>query len=253
LSPGLDTLRRTLVLKGGAALLLVYGSGRATRTDLDFDVRTSDLLTEPMFLQLMAAMRGEWNAAYAVGQRPGKFEEFDDAINVGPIAFRNSRTGASGSALLQVSRRKVPPYLSNFITEPKLKGVGGREFTFPIMPLELIAAEKVFRSISTKGPFLTDLYDIGYICDRPDLNHSNVDSAFRSICDDERQKLARDKNEAALKDLAETTRKAKTPSDLFRDDRVLDDHVKLDKAKARIAAGVRYVSKLAGIGRSVEH
>lgn len=243
---GLDVLRRTLVLKGGAALLHVYGSGRATRTDLDFDVGTDEQITEDPILRLMAHLRDPWRAAYSTGSRQGGFEVFDDAVNAGPISYRHAHGSPEGAIILQISRRKVPPYMAEFIEDHPLVGPDGRSFVFPIMPLEVIAAEKAFRSVSTKGPHITDQYDIGYILEHVAFR-GPIAETYRLICSDERRRIARDRNDRALREMVDVARRCRSVEDLFRDERVIDAEVTFANAQRRVLDGIAYARHLAGL------
>lgn len=242
----LAVLRRALVLKGGAALLHVYGSGRATRTDLDFDVQTNDTIAEGDVLRLLAHLQDPWGAAYATGRREGRFEAWDDAVNIGPIAYRRVGSNPEGALLLQVSQRQIPPRMAEFIANHDLVGPDGRKFAFPIMPLEVIAGEKAFRSVSTKGPHITDEYDIGYILERVD-NRGPIKTVFDEICLDERRKIDRHWNDKPLMANYESALAARQIEDLFVDRRVLDPGVGIDVAKQRVAHGIAFVRELAGL------
>lgn len=140
-SPADDVLRQNLVLKGGAALLLVYGSGRATRHDLDFDVMSDTEIGRQPLLALLARLRSPWGAQIKPGAPKEGFEIFEDALNIGPIEFRHQRQSMiAGELTLQISRRKVPPYLAELIRPFTLKGPDGTPFQSPIASLEVIAS-----------------------------------------------------------------------------------------------------------------
>lgn len=245
--PDLDVLRRNLALKGGAALLLVYGSGRASRHDLDFDVRSDEAIERRPLQTLLARLREPWNARLKVDAPSEGFEIREDALNVGPIEFASRRDPSiRGALLLQISRRRIPPHLAELIRSCDLKDPDGRPFSFPIASPEVIGAEKLFRSVGVNGPHLTDLYDLGYVLTlRP--NEADVSLAFRQIWSEERHKVARDQNDRALRDLIELARKAARVEDLFRDARVVDPSVSFDLARARILAGAAWVRETAGL------
>jgi predicted nucleotidyltransferase component of viral defense system len=247
-SPADNVLRRNLVLKGGAALLLVYGSGRATRKDLDFDVTSDDRIDRDPIDELLARLRSPWNARLDPREGKDGFEIFDDALNVGPIQFRHARQlDVSGKLMLQISQRKVPPYLATLIKPyPLLDPTTGKEFDFPIASLEVIAAEKSFRSVSRSGPYTNDFYDLGYVLERQ-FGEGTVRGAFNEICGAESFKLARDRQDAEMRRRAKVAKGATKVEDLFVDQRVLDQGVAFDVAKRRVLSGMAYVRELAGL------
>lgn len=249
--PSLGDLSAALVLKGGAAMLFAYGSGRMTRGDLDFDARQTVVVTEDDANRLIALLRDPWNARKAFDASRGwEFESNSFRTNFGPIAFQHARARSGGRLSIQISRRQVPPYLATFITSRTFDAPAGGTFAFPVMPLESIAAEKAFRSICKDGPVTNDLYDLGYIDAQPDLRHSNVLETFNKVRRDEADKLATRANQVvALREARKRARTADGTTDLFGDARVIDPDVDDETAKIRVLAGIAFVEKLAGLAR----
>jgi predicted nucleotidyltransferase component of viral defense system len=247
--PSLGDLSAALVLKGGAAMLLAYGSSRMTRGDLDFDVRQPVVVTEDHANRLIALLRDPWNAGKAVDASRGwKFESNSFRTNFGPIDFHHARARSGGRLSLQISCRRVPPYLAKFITFRRFDAPSGGSFAFPVMPLESIAAEKAFRSICKDGPVTNDLYDLGYIDAQPDLRHSELVETFNTVCRDEAAKLATRAHQiAALREARKRARAAGGKADLSGDARVVDPDVDDETARIRVLVGIAFVEKLAGL------
>lgn len=243
----LADLRRALVLKGGAALLLAYGSGRATRKDLDFDVREDPPITEDHILRLLAHLRTHWNATFTpTASHPQLVSRSPYSLNVGPIDYSLPGTRDRYSVEIQISLRRIPPYLAQWIQDRPFRGFGGRTFMFAVMPLESIAAEKAFRSLCEGGPLINDLYDLGYISEYP-LNMAELTETFETHRRNEAQKLARGHNDPALRANYKRIRASTTKRDLFQDERVIDPAIDFATARARSLAGVAFVRRLVGL------
>ena len=244
----LSDLRDALVLKGGAALLFAYGSGRMSRGDIDFDIRQPVTVTEDHANRLIALLRDPWNARKPTDARGWKFESNAYRTNFGPIAFQHTGITSGGRLSLQISRRKVPPYLAKFIRDTEFAAPSGGRFMFPVMPLESIAAEKAFRSICQGGPLTNDLYDLGYIDAQPDLQRSELVATFNKVCSNERSKLATRANQiVGLREARKAARASGGKVGLFGDMRVIDDDVDDATTKARVMAGISFVERLAGL------
>ena len=157
--PAFATLSQTLILKGGAALLHGYQSGRATRRDLDFGI-FADIGFDTTIVDVILVRLDDWQPI-----REATRDEHESGIAI-PIRFVHPRTGQSGAIELQVSRRvgTVPPRLQEKVRRLASRTESGEPFTFLVMPLEEIVGEKAIRCFNPrKGPREEDLYDLGFI------------------------------------------------------------------------------------------
>ena len=250
--PRLAKLRTVLVLKGGAALLLGYDSGRATRRDLDFDVRSQVAITDADAAALLNALDA-WNARNADIVRPGL-----KAQKIRNIAFTDPRSGDEGTIEIQISKRNIPPTLHHLIRDLDYGDpLTGRRFQFPTMSREAIAAEnavRVFKVTDKDGnamplPPVNDLYDIGFIAETyRALKIGEVKTAFNLLCADEakegKTKFVLDP--AQLDQVARRAMAAKTTRDLMGDGRVLQG-VTFETARRRVLTGIRSVKGLVGL------
>lgn len=81
--------------------------------------------------------------------------------------------GRHGALQVQVSQHRdtIPPRLAGFIERRPFATYDRNAFTFPVIPVEEIAAEKTIRLFKTKteddgakgNPRIEDLYDIGFL------------------------------------------------------------------------------------------
>ena len=179
--PTLAALQATLILKGGAALLHGYASGRATRKDLDFGLWSDIEITQDIIDDLFLSLEG-WGAAIARGRH---IEHSPAGTNI-PMQFRHPGTRSNGRLEMQISRRRgsVPPRLNDSIKPITLRTYSGIAFDFPAMPLEEIVAEKVIRTfnkVRTDTPREEDLYDLGFIEENHNIDHGLVDWVFAQL------------------------------------------------------------------------
>lgn len=248
----LSSLYSNLVLKGGAALLLGFGSGRATRKDLDFDVLKEVTVSETDVAALFAALR-KWNAQYVPG---GRVTSGSKAHNIGEITFQDPRTRDIGKIKIQISQRRLPPTLHERIKRIQLRDpLTANQFGFPMMCLEGIAAEKMIRSYKRKdengrpsgGPSMNDMYDIGFIAAwRPTINVVEVKTAFNIL---RRLEQADDIviESARLDALALRAYAATDLQGLMGDSRVVDSRVGFQRAKTWALDGIRSTKGIAGL------
>jgi hypothetical protein len=252
--PRLADLAKTFVLKGGAALLLGYGSGRATRRDLDFDVRTKMTVTDRHVTDLFDALR-PWRAQYDPN---GRLQAHTGGFNIGPIAFMDPRPGRGANLIkIQVSHRRLPPTLHKYIALiDQIDPLSNRLFKFPMMSLEGISAEKVVRSFKTKlesgapagAVSVTDMYDVGFIRERggDHLLFGELRTAFNLLCAQE----AADEivlTQGRLDALALRVYAARDLGGLFGDPKVVDQMVTFQTARKRVLAGIVFTKQLAGL------
>lgn len=250
--PRLRQLAAVLVLKGGAALLLGYESGRATRRDLDFDVRSEYLISEGNVTALFAALAA-WRAQYIPG---GRVKSGPKSQEIGEIAFRDPHTGDIGQIKIQVSRRRLPPTLHERIRLHTFQDpVSGATFGFPVMSLEAIAAEKMVRSFKQRdeagfpapGPSMNDMYDIGFIAAwRPQVEVTEVRLAFNLL-----RRLEQADGivieSARLDALALRAYAATDIRSLMGDGRVVDVKIGFATAQKRVLEGIRATKATAGL------
>lgn len=250
----LADLSKVLVLKGGAALLLGYDSGRATRRDLDFDVRVKTKVTDRHVVDLFDALRA-WRPQFARG---GSLKATRNGFNIGEIAFRDPRPGSGGNLIkIEISHRSLPPTLHKHITPIRqVDPLTGAVFAFPMMSLEGIAAEKVVRSFKLKledgspagAVSVTDMYDVGFIRHKTGerLLAAELRVAFNILCVDE----AKDEivlTPQRLDALAVKVYGARDLTDLFRDPKVVDPKIDFLTARKRVLNGIWFAKALAGL------
>jgi predicted nucleotidyltransferase component of viral defense system len=182
-SPDLADFYASLVLKGGVALSLKYESDRLSIGDMDFGLtQKGRQITQDDFDTLMAEL-DDWGVAIKGGGSRNLIVK-GDGIDTPVITYVHPGTRETGELVLQVNANQAPPVLTAEMEDQPLENFStwdGKPFSFRVMRLEEIAAEKMCRlwRPDKRPPRAVDLYDLGYCREQPDFDYREVVKVVR--------------------------------------------------------------------------
>ena len=181
-TPALRPLADSLVLKGGIALLVHWGSQRVSRKDIDFGLITKNYQLSQRDSDTLLAALDEWGAVAKNGNR--SIARKGDGIDTPVIEYTHPVTGERGELTLQVNASQVPPILLDDILAQDpiaLTTHKGQKFSFKALMLEEIAGEKICRLMrpDKMPPRLVDLYDIGFCAKQPEFDETKLACVVR--------------------------------------------------------------------------